>query len=165
MTVEEYDRLVQRTLRGLTREPEILLAPFRERMAALARDQRFEEAADVRERAAALSAALERQGRLDRLRTAGRVVIEVDDGGGAELVDGHLLRSWADQPTLGLEPVTPTGSTVVRCDEVDEMLCVSRWLDERAGRFRLTHCEGGLASPYPPLPSFTPGRRRRRPVV
>ena len=165
VTVEEYDRLVQRTLRGLTREPEILLAPLRERMAALARDQRFEEAADVRERAAALSAALERQGRLDRLRTAGRVVIEVDDGGGAELVDGHLLRSWADQPTLGLEPVTPTGSTVVRCDEVDEMLCVSRWLDERAGRFRLTHCEGGLASPYPPLPSFTPGRRRRRPVV
>jgi hypothetical protein len=153
-------------LRGLTREPELLLAPLRERMTALARDQRFEEAVDVRERAAALSAALERQRRLDRLRTAGRVLIELDDGGGAELVNGHLVRSWSDhQPTLALVDVPLARDGIVGFDEVDELLCVARWLDERAGRFRLTHSEGGLASPYPPLPSFTPGRRGRRPVT
>ncbi|HYF44707.1 MAG TPA: GIY-YIG nuclease family protein, partial [Acidimicrobiales bacterium] len=166
VTPQEYDRHVQRALRGLTQEPELLLAPLRERMLALARDRRFEEAADVRERAAALSAAIERQRRLDRLRSAGRVLIELDDGGGAELVNGHLIRSWADcQPPLGLELHQPPSSTVVAPDEVDELLCVSRWLDERAGRFRLTHCEGGLASPYPRLPSFTPGRRKRTPVT
>ena len=104
MTPEAYQAVVRRTLHGLTQDPEVLLAPLRQRMAALARDQRFEEAADVRERAAALSAALERQRRLERLRTAGRVLIELDDGGGAELVNGHLVRSWADhQPPLGLD--------------------------------------------------------------
>ncbi len=163
VTPQEYDRLVQRTLRGLTREPEILLVPLREQMAALARDQRFEEAADVRERAAALSAALERQRRLERLRVAGRVLIEVDTGGGAELVNGHLVASWADhQPPLGLGAETPADATVVGTAEVDELLCVSRWLDEQAGQFRLTHCDGGLASPLPRLPTFTPSRRRSR---
>ena len=165
VTPEQYDQIVQRTLRGLTREPELLLAPLRERMAALARDHRFEEAADVRERAAALSAALERQRRLERLRSAGRVLIELDDGGGAELVNGHLVRSWADhQPPLGLDLHQPASGAVVARDEVDELLCVARWLDERAGRYRLTHCDGGLASPFPRLPSFVPGRRRRSAV-
>jgi DNA polymerase-3 subunit epsilon len=166
VTPEEYQRLVQRTVHGLTREPELLLAPLRERMVALARDRRFEEAADVRERAAALSAALERQRRLERLRSAGRVLIELDDGGGAELVNGHLVRSWADnQPPLGLELHQPASGSFVGCDEVDELLCIARWLDERAGRYRLTHCDGGLASPYPRLPSFVPGRRPRTAVA
>ena len=121
------------------------------------------EPADVRERAAALSAALERQRRLERLRVAGRVLIEVDTGGGAELVNGHLVASWADhQPPLGLGAETPADATVVGTAEVDELLCVSRWLDEQAGQFRLTHCDGGLASPLPRLPTFTPSRRRSR---
>lgn len=166
ITPEAYARLVRQALHGLTREPEVLLAPLRARMAVLARDQRFEEAADVRERAAALSAALERQRRLERLRTAGRVLIELDDGGGAELVNGHLIRSWADdQPTLDLRVDPPTAGPVVGCEEVDELLCVARWLDERAGRYRLTHCDGGLASPFPRLPTFAPGRRRRAAVA
>ncbi len=135
-------------------------------MVALARERRFEEAADVRERAAALSAALERQRRLERLRAAGRVLIELDDGGGAELVNGHLVRSWADhQPPLGLELHQPSSSPVVGADEVDELLCVARWLDERAGRYRLAHCDGGLASAFPRLPTFVPGRRRRSAVA
>ena len=59
----------------------------------------------------------------------------------------------------------PQDGGVVTAGEIDELLCVSRWLDDRAGQFRLTHCDGGLASPYPRLPTFTPGRRRRRPVA
>ncbi len=164
ISAEEYRRLVDRTVRGLTREPELLLAPLRERMATLAGEQRFEEAADVRERAAALAAALERQRRLDRLRRAGRVVIELDDGGGAELVGGRLVRSWAGgQPTLDLVgvPPTPVGPDEDRV-AVDEVLCVHRWLEERAGQVRLTHCDDGLASALPRLPTFTPRRQRAR---
>ncbi len=157
-----YAQIVRRTLRGLTEEPELLLAPLRERMTALARDQRFEEAADVRERAAALSAALERQRRIGRLRAAGRVVLEVGDGG-AELVGGRLVRTWAGgQPTLPLLAETVVGEPVVAREEVDELLCVHRWLEERAGDVRLAHCDGGLASEYPRLPTFVPGRRSRR---
>lgn len=165
VSAEDYDRIVQRALRGLTREPDLLLTPLRERMATLAREQRFEEAVDVRERAAALSAALERQRRLDRLRRTGQMLLEVG-GGGAELVNGRLVRSWADhQPPLSLPADAATAAAVVGCDEVDELLCVSRWLEDRASEVRITHCEGGLASPIPRLPTFTPGRRRGRAVA
>jgi DNA polymerase III subunit epsilon len=166
VSAQDYQRIVARALRGLTGEPELLLTPLRERMAALAREQRFEEAADVRERAAALSAALERQRRLDRLRRAGRLSIEVADGG-AELFGGRLVRSWSGgQPPLALgddRPVDP-GAPVAR-EEVDELLCVARWLEERAGEVRITHCDGGLASPLPLLPRFVPGRGRRSAIA
>lgn len=156
----EYARLVERTLRGLRHDPELLLVPLQERMAALAREQRFEEAADVRDRAAALSSALERQRRVDRLRRAGRLRVEWS-GGGAEIVGGRLVRAWAgDQEPLALDdPVEGVGATLGR-DEVDELLCIARWLDEQAGAVRIVHCEGGLASPVTRLPAFTPRQRR-----
>ena len=75
---------------GLTVEPELLLEPLADRLAELARAERFEEAADVRDRAEALAAALRRQRRFDVLRRAGRLVIEVPGQGGAELGRGRL---------------------------------------------------------------------------
>ena len=50
----------------------------------------------------------------------------------------------------------------------DELACVGTWLDAEAGRLRLVHCDGELASPLPRLPRFEarPARDRpsRRPV-
>jgi hypothetical protein len=130
-------------------------------MAALARDQRFEEAADVRDRAAALSGAIERQRRLDRLRRSGHVLIELARGG-AELCGGRLVRSWeGDQPPLALGATLADPDQPVGREEVDELLCVARWLDERAGDLRLVHCDGGLHSPLPRLPTFAARKRRR----
>ena len=67
-------------------------------MHGLAAAERFEEAADVRDRAAALAAALRRQRRFDTLRRAGRVVLEVDGRSGAELLHGRLVRAWRINP-------------------------------------------------------------------
>ena len=50
----------------------------------------IEEAADVRDRARALTFAVRRQHRLDRLREAGTVIVEVP-GGCAELHEGLVL--------------------------------------------------------------------------
>ncbi|MGI8983783.1 MAG: DEDD exonuclease domain-containing protein [Acidimicrobiales bacterium] len=75
-----YAGIVARLVRGLTGDPSVLLDPLRARMLALAADDRYEEAADMRDRAAALSRALTRQRQFDALRRAGRVEIEVDDG-------------------------------------------------------------------------------------
>ncbi len=60
---------------GLRHDPSRLLEPLERRMLALAAEQRFEEAADVRDRAAALARALRRQRQLDGLLTSGRIVI------------------------------------------------------------------------------------------
>ena len=38
-----------------------------------------------------------------------------------------------------------------------ELLTVAAWLEREASRVRLVSAHGTLASPWPPLPSFTPG--------
>src|SRR5206468_11747670 len=74
---DEYARIVDQVVVGLTRDPSVLLEPLRARMAALAEAERYEEAADMRDRAGALARALSRQRQLDALRRAGRLEIEV----------------------------------------------------------------------------------------
>lgn len=182
VTAEAYAAVVARAVHGLTRDPEVLLAPLRDRMAALAVQERYEEAADVRDRAAALTHALRRQRRLDALRHAGRLVIECEGQGGAELFGGRLVRAWGDDgradlftadARLALDgddlgPTTdpaavdrepggagPTIAPLTR-DLADELACVAAYLDAQAHRVRIVHCDGGLALPLPALPSFEP---------
>jgi DNA polymerase-3 subunit epsilon len=182
VTLEEYAAIAGKVVRGLRHDPGLLLAPLHERMVALAADERFEEAADVRDRADALSSALRRQRRFDGLRRSGRVVLELPGGGGAELHGGELVRTWrkADAvsafevslPFTGacavpaasrvVDPRSGSGaeSSPVACDLADELTCVAAWLDRYAHRVRLVVCDGSLSSALPPLPSFTPRRPR-----
>ncbi len=98
----EYRGVVEQAVAGLGHRPELLFAPLERRMLALADDERFEEAADVRDRAAALAQALRRQRQFEALVSSGRVVLEIDGRAGAELRDGRLERAWLlDQLALG----------------------------------------------------------------
>jgi DNA polymerase-3 subunit epsilon len=160
---EDYAPIVARVVRGLTTEPELLLAPLEARMAALAAAERFEEAADVRDRAGALADALRRQRRLDGLRRTGRLVLELPDGT-VELVAGRLVRSWAGvvaDAELPFAPAPPGGDhrAPVPTELADELACVAAWLDREAHRLRVTTCDGELASPLRPLPRFDPVAR------
>jgi DNA polymerase III subunit epsilon len=185
----EYAGVVDRAVRGLTGDAEILLGPLRERMHELAATERFEEAADVRDRAAALTHALRRQRRVDALRRAGRLIIELPGGGGAEFHQGRFVRAWESPPVTSGERLSgtePIGDG--RCpqseldlgaahdrpqhlamalgphdrwpplprDLADELSCVATWLDTKAHTLRIVHCDEGLASQLPPLPSFEP---------
>ena len=101
----EYRAVVERAVIGLRHRPDLLLAPLEARMRTLAGEERFEEAADVRERAAALAQALRRQRQLESLVQSGRVVIEIGDRAAAELHGGRLQRAWlVDQLALGDGP-------------------------------------------------------------
>jgi DNA polymerase-3 subunit epsilon len=93
ITPERYRSIVDQAVIGLRRDPELLLAPLERRMVELAAEQRFEEAADVRDRAAALARALRRQRQVEALTDAGRIVITVGDAV-AELDAGRLTRAW-----------------------------------------------------------------------
>jgi DNA polymerase-3 subunit epsilon len=171
--------LVDRVRTGLTADPSVLLEPLARRMQALAAADRFEEAADVRDRAAALAGALRRQRRLHALRLAGTVRLQLGREGGVELDGGRLVRAWSgaaepppmldlrdadadahadtgashEQPALG-----GTGAPPVPRELVDELACVAGWLDAHAHRVRVLHCGGGLAEPLPSLPSFAARR-------
>ncbi len=110
----EYRRVVERAVRGLTLEPELLLAPLSDRLGELARAERFEEAADVRDRAESLAAALRRQRRFDVIRRAGRLRIEVAGLGGAELAGGRLVRAWARARRRHPTPLTTAACSSIR---------------------------------------------------
>ncbi len=189
---EQYAAIVERTVAGLRRDPRVLLAPLEERMTRLASEQRFEEAADVRDRAAALTRTLARQRRLDALARSGRVVIEIG-ATAVELQGGRLQRSWPVEAEPSLAATAPAGSdstTVGAAPELprqarllagivddgelgvppprelaDELMCVAGWLDDQAGGIRLIDVEHGLTSTLPRLASFEPRNTttRRRP--
>jgi hypothetical protein len=147
-----YAEVVARVVKGLTEDPEELLDPLRRKMRALAAAHRFEEATDVRNRAAALSRALMRQRRLDGLRDAGRLALEID-GTPAVVSHGRLVAMGDVAPSL-LEDAAPVGPLPKHL--ADEVSCVAASLEQRAARVRLVSCDGTLAWPLPRLPSFEP---------
>ena len=107
---------------------------------------------------------------------AGRLVIEVDGAGGAELRHGRLHHAWGlEAPTDRLDsrlpfddppaadggpgdPASAPAPTAVPRELADELTCVAAWLDAQAGRVRLLSAEHGLASSLPRVPTFTPRR-------
>jgi len=158
----DYGLLVDRVVRGLTVDPTLLFQPLEERMRALADAERFEEAADVRDRAAALARALTRHRRLDSLRRAGRVELDVDGSrvvlaGGRLTATGPLALFDAENPPA--DGPVDAGAPLPR-HLVDEVACVAAWLDAEGRSARLVSCEGPWASPLPALPRYEPGRGR-----
>jgi DNA polymerase-3 subunit epsilon len=151
-----YGNVVQRLVRGLTTEPALLLDPLADRMNALAAAERFEEAADTRDRAAALARALMRQRRLESLRRSGRLEVEGPDGRRVVLAAGRLLEgplfASASDGTVEQGPLPR--------ELADEVSCVAAWLDAEASRLRLVACDGELASPLPRLPTYEPRTRK-----
>lgn len=179
-----YGAAVAAVVRGLSGEPAVLLDPLRERMSALAAAERYEEAAGVRDRAAALTGALARQRRLDGLRRAGTVRLALPGGAGAEVCNGVLLACWGDasgeagtaplradslpgspapcptpaQQKLALGPEPPAAEAPLPHGLADEVAAIAGWLESEADRIRVEHCDGELASPATRLPTFTPRR-------
>jgi DNA polymerase III subunit epsilon len=173
----DYRRLVDTVVTGITIDPDLLLMPLDTKMRELALAERYEEAASVRDRAAALAAALVRRQRVDRLRGSGHVVIgdatspstststsivELHHGTLAA-VRSHPLGSSPELP--GLIDVTPAprppdlGLPPAR-DDIDELVAVARWLDSNAAS--LIVLDGPLsviADDHHPLPRFQPGTK------
>jgi hypothetical protein len=152
LTPAQYAPVVAEVVHALTVDPSRLVARLNDRMLDLAAVERYEEAANVRDRAAALSRSLEKQRRLDSVRRAGRMVVELASGERIELHNG-VLRS------LLLLPVDPpaTQGPLPR-DLADELSVVSAWLRDHYGRLHIVSCDGAMTVPMPPLPTFEPRR-------
>ena len=156
-----YHATVQRLLRAIEDEPGLLLEPLHERMSALAGAERYEQAADIRDRAAALAAALRRQRRLDQLRASGRVELALPGGAGAVLDGGRVVASWREgelalEGTRSLAPPAddPDPSAPATAAVAAEVLAVASWLDTNAHRVHLVHADRPLCSPVLRLPTF-----------
>ena len=135
----DYAVVVDTVARAITGEPDLVLQPLRDRMERLANTERFEEAADTRDRAAAFVRAMSRVRRLRQFDDLHKLVVETTNGVRVELGPGGRLR---DERVATPSP--------------DEVLCIASWLDRNAGSITIVSSEGRLASPLPALPSFAP---------
>jgi DNA polymerase-3 subunit epsilon len=155
-------------------EPALVLSPLHRRMAAAHDAGHYAHAVIIRQMIEAVTDAVERQRGFDRLRGAGRVVLELSEGGGVVVDRGRLVRAWAHgaaTPADHLGEHGHPGESAVGGDgelpppvEVpdddgplplamaDELACVGEWLDRHAHRLRPVHVEGTLASPLPRVP-------------
>ena len=157
VSVDDYATITEQVRRALTVDPLLVLEPLLDRMRSLAGADRFEEAADMRDRAAAFADAHHRVRRFDRLRRAGRLVVRFGERR-AVFDGGRLVTTEAiGEPTLF---GTPTGGDRDDCRlpvapaDADELIVVSSWLDKNAHRLRVEHVDGALCSPLPRLPTL-----------
>jgi DNA polymerase-3 subunit epsilon len=134
---ERYGELVGGLLSSLS-SPGGLLAALERRMRSLADRERYEEAADVRERLRALAESLWRQ-RVDAWLTNGRLVLATAEGRRMELCGG-ALRTTAHPPItatssggggMSLAAAAPFGTPCPR-ERADELSALRSWVCRQA---------------------------------
>lgn len=145
-----YDAAVATVGRVFRGDPESIRLRLSARMADLAAVQRFEEAALVRDRLAALLAAVHRDRLLAALLAGERCTVRRNDVSWVidrgRLVDvtiaGEVGRALPVDPPDPSAPGRP-----LRREQVDEALCLAKYLDKHAHRLEVTGCTGSWQFP------------------
>ncbi len=150
----EYRAIVELASRAMSGDFALILEPLEARMRQLAEAERFEEATDDRNRAAALTAAVQRQQRASLFDRVEHLTIETNDGIVIEL--GTRPTAGDDSSEIGQLFATDDRRWSVDLESLDEVLCTASWLERNARSVRVVRADGTFATPYPPLPSFHP---------
>jgi DNA polymerase III subunit epsilon len=154
VTEAEYGAIVATLRTGIEHDPALLLDPLHDRMVALAASERFEEAADVRDRHRALASALQRRRDWQALVTAGRLWAEDAAGNGVVVEGGRLTAAWlgGGSPPLtadvGSDPAT-VPATVLAAEEAHLLW---RWLSGPG--VEIVDIANPVAMPARPVPTL-----------
>lgn len=154
----DYRRLIDEIISLADRSPANLLEPLEVKMRRLAAEQRFEEAAQMRDRHRALARALERQRAWRALSEAGRIELESLGGDRVVVEQGLLTAAWGNdqQPPLlagalllggPLPPPVPVPPSVAAAEEAH---LIWRWMT--SGDVRVVDSSGPLTLPSAPIP-------------
>ncbi|HEV2757396.1 MAG TPA: DEDD exonuclease domain-containing protein [Actinomycetota bacterium] len=139
---------------ALTRDPGVIAAPLADKMRRLARQERFEEAAELRDRARALVSWIDRSIEARALVDAGEVLLRVG-GRGVLLVAGQLAAACdgegrgPDELLAGLRPAAQwkrVGSWLT-AEMQREIRAVTSWLRRHPDEVEVLHVEGVWAAP------------------
>jgi DNA polymerase-3 subunit epsilon len=150
----DYRRVVDQVIEGISHRPEVLLEPLAGRMAQLASEQRYEEAAWARDRHEALAASIETGRSWVALGGLGICEMEADDGSHVLVDHGRLVCTWraGSNPPLrpAPEPREEPGSRVPDSVEAaEEARLIWSWM--RSTRMRMVDATGTLALPARPV--------------
>ena len=156
-----YAAAVEQARRAMEGDPAFVVDRLRARMARLAGERRYEEAALTRDRLSALLGAIRRTRLLAALGALGRA--EVSDGSTTWLLDAGRLADVRTPTTLtaalpiaalgAVEPGAPTPR-----EHVDEALCLAAFLERPAARLDVT-CDGDWVFPVGATAAIQPLER------
>jgi len=154
----EYRRMIDGIISSPDRTPGNLLEPLEVKMRRLAAEQRFEEAARMRDRHRALARALENQRAWRALSDAGRIELESLAGDHVVVEQGLLSMAWGtDQqhPLLAGEillesPLPPAGPVPPSVAAAEEAYLIWRWMN--SGDVKVIDSTGPLTLPSAPIP-------------
>ena len=150
-----YQAVVAEAAQAMTSSPELVISALQARLEVLSAERRYEEAAQVRDRAMAFTNALRRQRMTEWLRTVGDVGLQVGDTV-VHLHNGVLVGTAHDgqiEISLPLPPpdVPPLPELLPR-HSVDEVLCLARALTRLAHRVTVVWCDGQWRPPVDEVP-------------
>jgi DNA polymerase-3 subunit epsilon len=165
---------VRSVVDAFTRDPGIVVRPLEEKMRRLAHQERFEEAAELRDRARSLARWIERSIEARALVGAGEVVLRVG-GRAILLVEGQLASSCNAGDRSGSDLLAslrrsatwePVGDWLTAGVQ-REVRAVVSWLNRHSADAEVLHVEGEWAVPAraKPTEAFThAGREDAAPV-
>jgi DNA polymerase III subunit epsilon len=141
----EYRALVDIAARTLRGDTSAVSARLVEKMTALASGRRYEEAALVRDRLAALLGAARRHHLVEALRSTEQC--EIRSRGVTWVIDRARLVDVAvagrATPALPVEPPDPVAShLLLGRHQIDEALCLARHLERHAAQIEVVRCSG-----------------------
>ena len=160
--------------------PTLLLDPLAERMASLAAAERYEEAADVRDRAAALVRGAAPPAPLRRAARRRRVELALPGGSAPRLERGVLRSCVAAGELPGRRRSRSAGAGApsrlsrrpparrLPAEAADELVAVASFLDRHAGRVRvlsISRASGPRPGPASPPSAPPPAERTSRRVA
>lgn len=150
---------IERLAMGVTSSPAMLLDALAARLKMLSGRQRFEEAAELRNRASLLERVLQRRFRIHALVEAGDIVLAI--GGRALLIrSGRLWAATEVDPRteraavrrLVAGPTKQPPAPWLSRDLHDEARVISSWLHRHAAEARLLHVEAAWCLPVATAP-------------
>lgn len=148
----QYDLAVAAARRVFAGDPTLVRRQLTIRMSQLAAAQRYEEAAMVRDRLAALLAAVRRQQLVAALRCADRCIVRRGDTtwvvDRARLIDTSMIGEAGR--ALPVDPPDPPAvDRPVDRRQIDEALCLAKYFDKHADRLEIVSCSGDWQFPIP----------------
>jgi len=152
-----YREVVNRLIAGVENDPSLLLDPLVSKIEQLAGSGRFEEAAWVRDRHAALRRAIERRRIWRALNEAGTIRAEGSDGG-AVIESAQLTGAWRPGAPPPLYPIHTTNGNQARSEvpssvaDAEEAHLIWQWLT--SGMVIPIDITGQLAVPVLPVPGL-----------
>ncbi len=150
-----YQAVVAQAARAMTTSPELVIAALQARLAALSAERRYEEAAQVRDRAMAFTNAMRRQRLTERLRQVGDAGLQIGDTV-VHLRNGVLVGTASEgQIEIALPlppPDVPLIPQLLPRHAVDEVLCLARAFERIAHRVTVLWCDGEWQWPIDEVP-------------